>query len=170
MKKTLIKTISIISIVALLLVLLVGCSFTSVKDHYDVDLEGDFYVDFSISCNTVLTTEGALDGLPETLKPLIPKDGYFLPKVQVKCVEGDSVMALLRKICANQRITLSITGGNYVESIGGLAEKMYSNNLGGWMYKVNGILAPVGASEYSIKEGDFIQWQYTCEYGDIGVI
>ncbi len=162
------KIISFIALVALLSVLLFGCTFTSVDDHYSVQLEGDFEVSFLISCEKVLTTEGAFEGLPNTLKPLIPKDGYFIPKVDVLCVEGDSVTDLLRKICANKNISLTITGGNYIASIGGLSEKMYANNLGGWMYKVNGVFPNKSASMYTLVEGDIVEWLYTCEPGDLG--
>ena len=170
MSKKVIKIISITLLLVLSIVLAVGCSFSSVDDHYDVELEGDFKVSFMISCNTILTTDGAFDNLSDSLKPLIPDDGYMLPKTSVLCVEGDSVIALLRKICANMEIQLTVSGGNYVSSIGDLAEKMYINNLGGWMYKVNGVLAPISAADYILEEGDIVEWHYTCEPGDIGIV
>ncbi|MCX6796034.1 MAG: DUF4430 domain-containing protein, partial [Candidatus Falkowbacteria bacterium] len=29
-----------------------------------------------------------------------------------------------------------------------------------WMYKVNGVLANVGASNYQLNEGDVVEWDY----------
>lgn len=162
------KIISIILLLALSIVLAVGCVISSVEDHYDVDIVGDLEVSFMISCNTILTTEGAFDNLSDSLQPLIPEDGYILPKTKVLFEEGDSVISVLRKICANKDIQLAITGGDYVSSIGDLAEQMYINNLGGWLYKVNGEIALIGANDYILEDDDVVEWHYSCNPGDIG--
>lgn len=161
------KVISIILLLALNLVLAAACTFTSADDHNDVDIVGDLEVSFMISCSTVLDTEGAFDNLSDSLQSLIPEDGYMLPKTTFLFEEGDSVITVLKKICAKMDIQLTTSGGDYVSSIGHLAEQMYINNLGGWMYKVNGEIALVGASEYILEDDDVIEWHYTCEPGDI---
>ena len=39
----------------------------------------------------------------------------------------------------------------------------------GWMYKVNGWFPNYGCSRYQLKEGDTIEWVYTCDLGvDVG--
>ena len=39
----------------------------------------------------------------------------------------------------------------------------------GWMITHNGIFINQGASQFTVKNGDVIQWQYTCQLGkDIG--
>jgi len=34
--------------------------------------------------------------------------------------------------------------------------------MSGWLYRVNGKLPNYGASNYSVKAGDHIEWLYTC--------
>ena len=37
------------------------------------------------------------------------------------------------------------------------------------MFKVNGVFPNVGCSSYAVKNGDKIEWLYTCDLGeDIG--
>jgi hypothetical protein len=41
--------------------------------------------------------------------------------------------------------------------------------LSGWMYKVNGWYPNYGCSRYQVKDGDLIEWNYTCDLGrDLG--
>ncbi len=167
MKKLLIKIIVLIAIILINLSIFTACDFKSVNDHYDINLEGDFEVSFLISCNTILTTDGAFDNLSESLQPLIPKDGLMFAKTTVLCETYDSVLDMLKKICANQKLQLTAGSDNYVSSIGHLTERLYFNNLGGWMYKVNGKLADYGAADYTLKVGDNVEWHYTCEPNDI---
>ena len=43
--------------------------------------------------------------------------------------------------------------------------------LSGWMYRVNGEFPNKGCSDYELKDGDVIEWVYTCDLGqDIGGI
>ena len=39
-------------------------------------------------------------------------------------------------------------------------------NKSGWMYKVNGWFPNYGCSRYQLKDGDVIEWVYTCDLGD----
>ena len=39
----------------------------------------------------------------------------------------------------------------------------------GWMYCVNGWYPNYGASRYQVRQGDVIEWHYTCDLGrDLG--
>lgn len=51
----------------------------------------------------------------------------------------------------------------YVEGIGNLYE-FDCGNMSGWMYKVNDWFPNYGCSRYELKNGDTVEWQYTC-YG-----
>jgi hypothetical protein len=56
----------------------------------------------------------------------------------------------------------------YLEGISNLYE-FDAGELSGWMYKVNGWFPNYGSSRYQLKQGDVIEWLYTCELGkDIG--
>ena len=59
-------------------------------------------------------------------------------------------------------------GGVYVTAIAGL-EEMMVGRWSGWMYSVNGEYPNYGASSYNLKDGDKVEWRYTCNLGsDVG--
>ena len=39
-------------------------------------------------------------------------------------------------------------------------------NLSGWIDKVNDCVPIFGCSRYQLKDGDVIEWVYTCDLGD----
>ncbi|MBO4990835.1 MAG: DUF4430 domain-containing protein, partial [Firmicutes bacterium] len=56
----------------------------------------------------------------------------------------------------------------YIEGIQNLYE-FDCGELSGWMYKVNDWFPNYGCSRYQLKEGDVIEWVYTCNLGiDVG--
>ena len=56
----------------------------------------------------------------------------------------------------------------YVEGIHNLYE-FDCGALSGWMYKVNGWYPNYGCSRYQMKDGDVVEWRFTCDLGnDIG--
>ena len=57
---------------------------------------------------------------------------------------------------------------HYIEGIHNLYE-FDCGDLSGWMYKVNGWFPNYGCSRYQLKQGDVIEWVYTCDLGkDVG--
>jgi len=56
----------------------------------------------------------------------------------------------------------------YIEGINGLYE-FDRGELSGWMYSVNDWFPNYGCSRYQLKDGDVIEWVYTCDLGyDVG--
>ena len=56
----------------------------------------------------------------------------------------------------------------YIEGISNLYE-FDCGERSGWMYKVNGWFPNYGCSRYELKNGDKIEWVYTCDLGrDVG--
>ena len=56
----------------------------------------------------------------------------------------------------------------YIEGIANLYEFDCGGNSG-WMYCVNGFFPSYGCSKYEVKDGDVIEWKYTCNLGyDVG--
>ena len=53
----------------------------------------------------------------------------------------------------------------YIEGIDNIYE-FSCGELSGWMYRVNGEYAQVSCSDYKVKDGDKIQWSYTCDLGE----
>lgn len=173
------KTVIFIIAVVLLLMLPVSCiNIQSVDDYYsqptqDITRENKT-VSLSISCKTVFDNWDLLD---ENLKEgdYIPKDGVVLPLTEVVLQEGDTVFDVLSRVVREKRIQMEYEGADnnsygtaYIEGINYLYE-FSCGHLSGWMYRVNGDFPNVGCSNYILKDGDVIEWVYTCDLGkDVG--
>ncbi len=124
----------------------------------------------SISCSTILDNMDLCD--PEKAE-LVPKDGWILKPVTVTFYEGESVFDILQRTCRQQKLHMEfentpIYNSAYIEGI----HNLYELDVGaysGWMYKVNGWFPNYGCSRYQLKDGDVIEWVYTCDLGkDVG--
>ncbi|MBQ2866944.1 MAG: DUF4430 domain-containing protein [Firmicutes bacterium] len=124
----------------------------------------------TITCQTILDNIDDLD--PEKVE-LVPEDGVILAKKTVTFYEGENVFQLLRREAKANKIHMEfedtpIYNSAYIEGIHNLYE-FDCGELSGWMYKVNGWYPNYGCSRYQLKEGDDVEWIYTCDLGrDIG--
>ena len=124
----------------------------------------------SVRCDTVLNN---LDLLDEDKVGIIPKDGIILGEKTVTINEGDSVFDVLQRELKDNNIHLEFVktpafNSAYIEGIANLYE-FDCGELSGWMYKVNGEVPDYGCSLYYLKDGDKVEWVYTCDLGaDIG--
>ena len=125
---------------------------------------------FSVSCASVLAR---MDTLPDTVKEVVPDGGVLLPPRSVSFNEGESVFDVLARVCREQHLHMEYTNtpiynSAYIEGIGNLYE--FDCGAGsGWMYRVNGWFPNYGSSRYAVRDGDVIEWLYTCDLGrDIG--
>lgn len=132
--------------------------------------DGSLSCTLYIDCKTILSNMAELD--PEKAE-LIPADGVILEKVEVRFAEGESVYdILLRELRARGiHIESSFTpvyNSAYVEGINNIYE-FDCGPLSGWEYRVNGEFPNYGCSGYYPKDGDEIEFLYTCDLGaDIG--
>lgn len=124
----------------------------------------------SIRCDTILNN---MNLLKEEKKALVPSDGVILETTTVTFSEGESVFDVLKRVTRERRIHMEfeftpIYNSAYIEGIHNLYE-FDCGNLSGWMYKVNGWFPNYGCSRYQLKQGDVIEWVYTCDLGkDVG--
>lgn len=124
----------------------------------------------SVRCDTILKNIAWLD---EEKLALVPKDGIIYAEQTVTFYEGESVFNLLVREMKRNKIHLEfentpIYNSAYIEGIGNLYE-FDCGELSGWMYKVNGWFPNYGCSRYQLKEGDMVEWVYTCDLGaDVG--
>lgn len=124
----------------------------------------------SISCATVLDN---MDMLDPAKKDIIPSDGWILKPTTVTFNEGESVFDVLQRVCKENKIHLEssftpLYNSAYIEGINNLYE-FDCESLSGWMYEVDGWFPNYGCSRYEVKNGNVIEWQYTCNLGaDIG--
>ncbi len=110
-----------------------------------------------------------LDQLEEGKEDLVPQDGWLLEPTEVSFAEGESVFDLLQRTCREEDIHMefSITpmlGSAYVEGIGNLYE-VDCGDLSGWVYAVNGVSPNTSASDCLLRDGDAVEWRYTCDLG-----
>jgi hypothetical protein len=124
-----------------------------------------------IDCGIILNNMGKFDKNKESI---LPKDGVVFARRTVTFYEGESVFDLLLRETRNNGIHMEfvdtpIYNSAYIEGIANLYE-FDTGNLSGWMYNVNGWYPNYGCSRYQLKDGDSVEWRYTCDLGrDLGV-
>ena len=124
----------------------------------------------SVRCDTILNN---IDNLDSEKLELVPDNGVIFPATTVTFYEGESVFNVLQRELRRAGIHMEfvntpIYNSAYIEGINNLYE-FDCGNLSGWMYKVNGWFPNYGCSRYQIKQGDVIEWEYTCDLGrDVG--
>lgn len=129
--------------------------------------DAEYTCTLSISCATILDN---MDLCKEEKRELVPEDGWILKPMTVTFYEGESVFNVLQRTCKQQKIHMEfsntpIYNSAYIEGINNLYE-FDVGNTSGWMYKVNGWFPNYGCSRYQLKDGDVIEWVYTCDLGD----
>lgn len=132
--------------------------------------DAEYTCTLSISCATILDNMDLCD--PEK-RELVPEDGWILKPTVVTFYEGESVFNVLQRTCKQQKIHMEFVNtpaynSAYIEGIHNLYE-FDVGNLSGWMYKVNDWFPNYGCSRYALKDGDIVEWVYTCDLGyDVG--
>ena len=124
----------------------------------------------SVRCDSILQNMGNLD---IEKVDIVPRDGVIFAKKSVTFYEGENVFNLLLREMKRNKIHMEfvntpIYNSAYIEGIANLYE-FDCGELSGWMYKVNGWFPNYGCSRYLLKEGDNVEWVYTCDLGkDVG--
>lgn len=135
-----------------------------------VDETKDQVCYLKISCVNILDH---MDELTEGKESLVPSDGIILKQQEVVFYEGESVFQVLARVTREKKIHMEYADtpayhSAYIEGINNLYE--FDCGTGsGWMYCVNGWYPNYGCSRYAVKDGDVIEWNYTCDLGnDLG--
>jgi hypothetical protein len=132
--------------------------------------DGELSCTLSVRCDTIL---GNMELLDKEKWELVPEDGVIFAETVVTAYEGESVFNLLWREMKRAGIHFEymntpIYNSAYIEGINNLYE-FDVGELSGWMYKVNGWFPNYGCSRYQLKDGDVIEWVYTCDLGhDVG--
>jgi hypothetical protein len=136
----------------------------------DVDKKTEYHCTLSISCSTILDN---LDKFDQSKLEVLPEDGIIYKTKKVVFYEGESVFDVLLRETRDNKIHMEfvdtpIYNSNYIEGINNIYE-FDCGELSGWMYKVNDWFPNYGCSRYQLKDGDKIEWVYTCDLGkDVG--
>lgn len=158
MKKLLSKAICICAVIVLCLSMC-GCG----KKAEETDKIGTCTI--SIECSTILEN---MDRLDTAVKDYVPKDGIILKERTVDIQKGDSVYDVLKRELKKENILMeaSFTGKSvYVEGIDNIYE-FSCGGLSGWVFSVNGEVLGTSCGDYLVKDGDSVEWRYTCELGE----
>ena len=139
-------------------------------ENQDVDTKKAYTCTFSIECSTILNN---LPDLDPDKRELVPSNGVILAPTKVTFYEGESVYDVLGRVCKENGIHMEaswtpVYNSAYVEGIHNLYE-FDCGALSGWMYAVDGWYPNYGCSRYQLKEGEKVEWRYTCDLGrDVG--
>lgn len=153
------KLLNTILLTAALVMILAGCSAKE---------EPIGTVSITIRCDTAVANDMHKE---EKWKGIIPEDGCVLPETEIEIYEGDTVFDLLVTARDEYGIHMEYSGGEKTEYIEGI-NNLYERDGGrwsGWMYSVNGEYPDTGCGQYKLKDGDIVEWNYTCDLGlDLG--
>ena len=122
-----------------------------------------------IDCSTILNNINKLTAGKEKLVG----DGVIMKKQTVTFKDGETVFDVLTRETKKSGIHMEFSNSPiyksaYIEGINNLYE-FDCGELSGWMYNVNGWYPNYGCSVYKLKDGDAIEWRYTCDLGrDLG--
>lgn len=126
----------------------------------------------ALTCTLSIRCDNAVGKLSEKAM-VIPEDGIIFPEQTVEFYGGESVFDVLVREMKKNKIHLEfvnppVYNSAYIEGINNLYE-FDCGELSGWMYKVNGRSPNYGCSQYELKQGDIVEWVYTCDLGkDVG--
>lgn len=127
----------------------------------------ELHCTISIECSSILNH---IQNLKEEKLDVLPSDGIILEPTRVSFYEGESVYDVLSRICNQFGIHMEASftpmyNSNYIKGINNLYE-FDCGDGSGWMYRVNGWYPNYGVSRYALRDGDVIEFRYTCELGD----
>ncbi|MBK5262488.1 MAG: DUF4430 domain-containing protein [Peptostreptococcaceae bacterium] len=128
------------------------------------------YVTITVSSLTIFDN---LDTFDQAKKEILPENGLIVQPTKVEIKEGETVFDVLLKVTKDKGIHMEYVStplykSNYIEGIGNIYE-IDAGPLSGWMYKVNNWFPNYGCGRYVLKDGDNIEWVYTCDLGrDVG--
>lgn len=135
------------------------------KNHENKKDDNSEYItcNVSIDCTSV---RDKLDLLKPSVRKHIPASGIILKESKIKVKKSSNAYDVLVTACKLNKIAYDaeyskVYSSTYVKGIGYLYEKM-AGDMSGWLYLVNGKTANVGASRYTVNEGDTVSWTYTC--------
>lgn len=125
--------------------------------------EEEFTCILSVECGTILDN---ISRFNNDKINILPKDGVIFPETEVVFHPGESVFNVLVREMKRNKIHMEfemtpIYETAYIRGIANIYE-FDCGELSGWTYKVNGKSPNVGCSLYELKNGDKIEWIYTC--------
>lgn len=131
---------------------------TTVKQTETAGKAQQYSCTLTVQCKALLAN---MDKLPEGKRKLVPASGVLYSK-SLTFKEGETAYDVLKR--SGVRVDASYTpgyGSYYIKGIGNIYEKDCGGSSG-WMFAVNGSLPGYGSNKYKLKNGDRIEFFYTC--------
>lgn len=126
----------------------------------------------AVSCQTVLENADVMKALSAEKKAILPADGVIVAETQVEFGKDETAMDVLQRYFRDNKLHIDVQTsayGAYVNALGNL----YGGDGGdwsGWLFFVNDEVASVGADQVVLKDGDKIEFKYSCDGGpDLGI-
>lgn len=159
-----IKNYAAIAVLALVMIAAVQfINIQSADDYYNASA-----VDDKVSVGTV-TMSIRCDVLADkTKKAHIPADGVILEETIFRLAKDETAYDILIEAARKHTLHIESSGADglrYVSGIANLYEYDYGD-LSGWIFFINGESLSEGCDSYRLKDGDRIEWLYTCEMGN----
>ena len=155
--------------IAILLVVVLGITFicvtnfSSAHNYYNgesiIKESAVGSVTMTIRCDTIVGKGNS---------KYIPENGIILDTTEFQIENGDTVYDILIEGAKKYKIQVENQGNfemAYISGINYLYEFDYGD-LSGWVYHINGKAPSVGCGEYTLSDGDKIEWLYTCNLGN----
>ncbi len=133
------------------------------------ETDGKAVCTLSVDCSTIIQN---MERLEESKRGIMPSDGIIF-KQNILFEDGESAFdVLVREMHRNnihfEYVDTPMYNSTYIEGINNIYE-FDCGNGSGWLYRVNGVFPNCGSSQYKIKNGDVIEFVYTCNMGkDVG--
>ena len=124
-------------------------------------------VSVAVNCKNAVRYCGEIvsKGKEYPLDITLPSGGYIITQKNITLKEGQTVFDALEAACSQNGVSLKYQSKSYITGIGGLNEKD-CGGASGWMYRVNGVSPNKGASKYTLKNGDSVEWYYVTNSKD----
>lgn len=154
------KRIITAMLAACLLFCCICCSSPTQVDY-------EMFCILSIECSAILAN---IDSFKDEKREILPSDGVILSPTRVGFVEGESVYDVLVRETRSRKIHMEseytpLYNSAYIEGIANIYE-FDCGSSSGWTYSVNGEFPNYGCSGYKLKDGDVIEWHYSCNYSN----
>lgn len=151
----------------LLSFLLCSCRIETPSQYNDrVQNSSKININIKIECKTLLDNK---DKVSKNLLDNIPKDGIILEEKILSVSEESSAFDLLLEVADKYDVDIEYSGSGqtaYISAINGIKE-FCAGGESGWLYRVNGKFLQEGCGSCKLKNGDLVEFLFTCELGDL---
>lgn len=173
-KKDIFFGLIILSIVA---VFIANVDIKTVDEYYNVNpekvSEDSKTITLYVQCKDIIQNISLAGDSIDTEK-VIDGNGIILSQTTLALCDDDTVFDVLSRCLSFENISFDFSGNPhskispaYISSIDGIGE-FSCGKASGWQYSVNGISADKSCDEYTLCDGDAVEFSFVCDYTEGG--